>query len=99
MFVTDGTSTANKIEFCACVRKGDVVLADRNCHKSIMHAIVMTGAIPVYPASDAERVRDHRPDPARWAERRHGPREPGGQPTRTRRHDQRGAGRGDELDL
>jgi arginine decarboxylase len=48
MFVTNGTSTANKIVFHACVRHGDVVLVDRNCHKSIMHAIIMTGAIPVY---------------------------------------------------
>jgi len=48
MFVTNGTSTANKIVFHSCVRPGDVVLIDRNCHKSIMHAIVMTGATPVY---------------------------------------------------
>ena len=55
MFVTNGTSTANKIVFHSCVRHGDVVLVDRNCHKSIMHAIVMTGAIPVYlhPARNA----------------------------------------------
>ena len=48
MFVTNGTSTANKIVFHSCVAPGDVVLVDRNCHKSVMHAIVMTGAIPVY---------------------------------------------------
>jgi arginine decarboxylase len=48
MFVTNGTSTANKIVFHSCVRHGDVVLVDRNCHKSIMHAIIMTGATPVY---------------------------------------------------
>jgi arginine/lysine/ornithine decarboxylase len=48
LFVTNGTSTANKVVFHACVRPGDVVLVDRNCHKSIMHAIVMTGAVPVY---------------------------------------------------
>ena len=48
MFVTNGTSTANKIVFHACVQPGDVVLVDRNCHKSVMHAIVMTGAVPVY---------------------------------------------------
>ncbi len=55
MFVTNGTSTANKIVFHSCVRRGDVVLVDRNCHKSIMHAIIMTGAIPVYlhPARNA----------------------------------------------
>jgi arginine decarboxylase len=48
MFVTNGTSAANKIVFHSCVGPGDVVLVDRNCHKSVMHAIVMTGAIPVY---------------------------------------------------
>lgn len=48
LFVTNGTSTANKIVFHSCVRSGDVVLVDRNCHKSVMHAIIMTGAIPVY---------------------------------------------------
>lgn len=47
-FVTNGTSTANKIVWHGCVTPGDVVLVDRNCHKSIMHAIIMTGAVPVY---------------------------------------------------
>lgn len=47
-FVTNGTSTANKIVFHGCVTPGDIVLVDRNCHKSSMHAIIMTGAIPVY---------------------------------------------------
>lgn len=47
-FVTNGTSTANKIVFCGAVTPGDVVLADRNCHKSAMHAIQMTRTIPVY---------------------------------------------------
>ncbi len=58
LFVTNGTSTANKIVFHACVRRGDVVLVDRNCHKSIMHAIVMTGAIPVYlrPTRNAQGI-------------------------------------------
>lgn len=47
-FVTNGTSTANKIVFHGTVTPGQVVLADRNCHKSAMHAIIMTGAIPAY---------------------------------------------------
>ncbi len=47
-FVTNGTSTANKIVWHANVARGDVVLVDRNCHKSILHAIVMTGAVPIY---------------------------------------------------
>jgi hypothetical protein len=29
-------------------RAGDVVVVDRNCHVSILHAITMTGAIPVF---------------------------------------------------
>ena len=32
----------------ANVAAGDVVVVDRNCHKSILHAITMTGAIPVF---------------------------------------------------
>jgi arginine decarboxylase len=30
------------------VAPGDVVVVDRNCHKSILHSIIMTGAIPVF---------------------------------------------------
>jgi arginine decarboxylase len=30
------------------VAPGDIVVVDRNCHKSILHAIMMTGAIPVF---------------------------------------------------
>ncbi|MGI4982388.1 MAG: Orn/Lys/Arg decarboxylase N-terminal domain-containing protein, partial [Janthinobacterium lividum] len=47
-FVTNGTSTSNKIVWHATVAPGDIVLVDRNCHKSILHAITMTGAIPVF---------------------------------------------------
>ncbi len=47
-FVTNGTSTSNRIVFSGCVNPGDIVLVDRNCHKSNMHAIIMTGAIPIY---------------------------------------------------
>ena len=47
-FVTNGTSTANKIVWHYVVAPGDVVVVDRNCHKSVLHAITMTGAIPVF---------------------------------------------------
>ena len=47
-FVTNGTSTSNKIVWHSTVAPGDIVLVDRNCHKSILHAIMMTGAIPVF---------------------------------------------------
>ncbi|MCB1913486.1 MAG: arginine/lysine/ornithine decarboxylase, partial [Rhodocyclaceae bacterium] len=47
-FVTNGTSTSNKIVWHSTVAPGDTVVVDRNCHKSILHAIIMTGAIPVF---------------------------------------------------
>src|SRR5487761_1897428 len=47
-FVTNGTSTSNKIVWHATVAPGDIVVVDRNCHKSVLHAITMTGAIPVF---------------------------------------------------
>ncbi len=47
-FVTNGTSTSNKIVWHHNVAANDVVVVDRNCHKSNLHAIIMTGAIPVF---------------------------------------------------
>jgi arginine decarboxylase len=47
-FVTNGTSTSNKIVWHSTVAPGDIVVVDRNCHKSMLHAIMMTGAIPVF---------------------------------------------------
>ncbi|MDK9703869.1 MAG: arginine/lysine/ornithine decarboxylase [Sulfuritalea sp.] len=47
-FVTNGTSTSNKIVWHSTVAPGDVVIVDRNCHKSVLHSIMMTGAIPVF---------------------------------------------------
>ena len=47
-FVLNGTSISNQIVAHACVVAGDVVLADRNCHKSVNYALTVTDAIPVY---------------------------------------------------
>jgi arginine/lysine/ornithine decarboxylase len=47
-FVTNGTSTSNKMVWHHTVAPNDVVVVDRNCHKSILHAIIMTGAVPVF---------------------------------------------------
>ena len=47
-FVTNGTSTSNKMVWHSTVAPGDVVVVDRNCHKSILHSIIMTGAVPVF---------------------------------------------------
>ena len=47
-FVTNGTSTANKIVLQALVEPEDVVLIDRDCHKSHHYGLVLSGAYPVY---------------------------------------------------
>jgi arginine decarboxylase len=47
-FVLNGTSTANQIVGHSAIVAGDVVLADRNCHKSINYALTVTGARPAY---------------------------------------------------
>ena len=47
-FVTNGTSTSNKIVHQALLRPGDIVLIDRDCHKSHHYGIVLAGAQPLY---------------------------------------------------
>ena len=48
-FVLNGTSSSNKVVLNALLTPGDIVLYDRNNHKSICHgALVMAGATPVY---------------------------------------------------
>lgn len=47
-FVTNGTSTSNKIVLQALVAPGDLVLIDRDCHKSHHYGMVLSGAYPVY---------------------------------------------------
>jgi arginine decarboxylase len=47
-FVTNGTSTSNKMVEQALLRPGDVVLVDRNCHKSHHYGAVLSGALPMY---------------------------------------------------
>ena len=48
LFVVGGNSTSNKIVWHGMVGRGDLVLCDRNCHKSILHSLIMTGATPIY---------------------------------------------------
>ena len=48
-FVLNGTSTSNKVVTGAMLRQGDLVLFDRNNHKSLHQgALVMAGATPVF---------------------------------------------------
>jgi len=47
-FVTNGTSAANKIVLQSLAGPGEKVLVDRNCHKSVHYAVIMSGVRPVY---------------------------------------------------
>ena len=52
-FVPGGTSMSNKVTAGALVARGDLVLFDRNNHKSLHHgALVLAGGIPVYLPAD-----------------------------------------------
>src|SRR5436309_11487189 len=47
-FVTNGTSTSNKMVEQALLAPGDIAIVDRNCHKSHHYGMVMAGAQPYY---------------------------------------------------
>lgn len=48
-FVLNGTSSSNKMVLNALLAPGDIVLYDRNNHKSVSHgALVQAGATPIY---------------------------------------------------
>src|ERR1700757_1827425 len=47
-FVTNGTSTSNKMVEQALLAPGDIMLVDRNCHQSHHYGAVIAGAFPLY---------------------------------------------------
>lgn len=47
-FVTNGTSTANKVVTQSLVAPGDIVLLDRNCHQSHHYGMMLAGAQVIY---------------------------------------------------
>ncbi|ANQ06142.1 Lysine decarboxylase [Plasmodium coatneyi] len=47
-FVTNGTSSSNKIVMQALVKPGDIILVDRACHKSHHYGFVLSQALPCY---------------------------------------------------
>ena len=47
-FVTNGTSTANKVLIQTLLKPGDAILLDRNCHKSVHYGVIIAGAEPLY---------------------------------------------------
>ncbi|MCB6184314.1 aminotransferase class I/II-fold pyridoxal phosphate-dependent enzyme [Leeia sp. TBRC 13508] len=55
-FATNGTSTANKVIFQTLLTPGDKLLLDRNCHKSVHHGVVLSGAHPIYLNSSVNKT-------------------------------------------
>ncbi|MEU1125096.1 Orn/Lys/Arg decarboxylase N-terminal domain-containing protein [Streptomyces sp. NPDC005899] len=47
-FVLHGDSTADRMVGHYCVTTDEIALVDRNCHKSVLHGLVISGARPVY---------------------------------------------------
>jgi arginine decarboxylase len=54
-FATNGTSTANKVILQTLIAPGEKMLLDRNCHKSVHHGVVLSGARPVYLDSSVNK--------------------------------------------
>ena len=81
-FSIGGSSASNEIILASAVADGDVVLVDRNCHKSLNYALNMSGAIPVYlkPRRNARGLIG--PVPASGARARRHPPEDRGEPAR-----------------
>ncbi len=47
-FVLHGDSTCNRMVGHFSVTRDEIALVDRNCHKSVLHGLVLSGARPVY---------------------------------------------------
>ena len=54
-FATNGTSTANKVIFQTLLAPGEKLILDRNCHKSVHHGVVLSGAYPIYLDSSVNK--------------------------------------------
>src|SRR5574341_1351096 len=54
-FATNGTSSANKVIFQTLLAPGEKLILDRNCHKSVHHGVVLSGAHPIYLDSALNR--------------------------------------------
>src|SRR5688572_21246780 len=54
-FATNGTSTAHKVIFQTLLAPGEKLILDRNCHKSVHHGVVLSGAQPIYLDSALNR--------------------------------------------
>lgn len=47
-FLVNGTTCGNEAMIISSVHEGDKILVARNCHKSILMGLIISGAIPIY---------------------------------------------------
>ncbi|WP_339191849.1 aminotransferase class I/II-fold pyridoxal phosphate-dependent enzyme [Bacillus sp. FSL K6-1003] len=53
-FLVNGTTVGNLAMILSVCDPGDTILIQRNCHKSVFHAVDLAGAEPVYLAPDID---------------------------------------------
>lgn len=51
-FLVNGTTSGNLAMILAACSPGDEILVQRNSHKSIMHALELAGARPIFVSPD-----------------------------------------------
>lgn len=51
-FCVNGTSAANIASICTLVSEGEKIIVPRNCHKSVIYGLIISGAVPVYAFPD-----------------------------------------------
>lgn len=55
-YVLNGTSNVNQIIWRSQVLPNDLVLVDRNCHKSLNYAMVITDSLPIFTSARRNRL-------------------------------------------
>ncbi|MBL6010475.1 MULTISPECIES: aminotransferase class I/II-fold pyridoxal phosphate-dependent enzyme [Bacillus] len=55
-FLVNGTTVGNLAMILSVCDPGDTILIQRNCHKSVFHAVDLAGAEPVYLAPDIDEI-------------------------------------------
>lgn len=74
-FVTNGTSTSNRVVQGALVAPDEIVFVDRNCHKSLEQAFTLDHGIPVYMVPTRNRygilgpIPQHEMEPETFAKK------------------------------
>lgn len=55
-FLVGGSTVGNLAAILSSCREGDVVLVQRNCHKSVMNALRLSGADPIFLHPEVEQL-------------------------------------------